>query len=463
MPNSNSFKPVIQVEPRNGVWPDWEGTLLGPVTKRARAGVIGKSSSVPALLGVALSLPLFIAACGGGGGGNAPASTTPITVPPPVPSPSPIIGVTATTVATFDTAWSMDFLTPDRMLVSERGDVAVQQAGKLWIMTTSGDRAQVTGMPENTGIYYVLRSPDYATTGLVYVSYFEPGGPDEPRRGRNAADTQFKPEGLTVMRAQLDASLSSPTLRNVQVIWRQEKIVPIPTGRQISAYMAFSPDGRYLFICGGARDELVGMQDFDNALGKTVRIFPDGTIPPDNPFVSKAGARQDIWTIGHRNVYGMAFSPDGRLWQTEHGPQGGDEVNLIVAGSNYGWPLASNGRNYGAATDDIPDHRPGDGFAAPRYTWDVSRAPAGMFFSRGTRFAAWQGDAIIGGLKSRTLIRLRFANDAVEVAQEIPMGMRIRHVSQAPDGSIWVIEDFPIGPEGGGLGRIMKLDPVFGS
>ena len=418
------------------------------------------------LLSVALALPLLISACGG----DDSASTSVVTLnptqpltptPTPTPTPRPIGSVTATAVATFDTAWSMDFLTNDRIVVTERGDVTVQEAGKLWVMSTSGGRAEVAGMPENTGIYYVLRSPDYATSGLVYISYFEPGGPNEPRRGRNAADMQFKPEALTVLRARLDASLSSPTLRNVQVIWRQEMLVPIPTGRQISAYMAFSPDGRYLFICGGARDEFVGMQALDNAFGKTLRIFPDGTIPTDNPFASTAGARRDIWTIGHRNVYGIAFAPDGRLWQTEHGPEGGDEVNLIAAGSNYGWPLASNGRNYGAQTDDIPDHTPSDGFAAPRFTWTTSRAPAGMFFYRGTQFAAWQGDAIVGGLKSRSLIRLRMSGDTVEVAQEIPMGVRIRHVSLAPDGAIWAIEDFRTGPDGGGPGRIIKLDPVF--
>lgn len=347
--------------------------------------------------------------------------------------------------------------------MSERGDITIQQAGRLWIMTSGGDRVEVTGMPENTGIYYVLRGPDYDSTGLVYISYFEPGPPGTPRVGRNAADTRFRPEGLTVLRARLDPSLISPTLRNVEVIWRQDQIVPIPTGFQIGAYMAFSPDGRYLFIGGGARDEFEGIQSLGNALGKTVRIFPNGGIPPDNPFVSTPGARGDIWTLGHRNVYGIAFAPDGRQWQTEHGPQGGDEVNLIVAGSNYGWPLVSNGNQNNEPSGDIPDHRPGDGFAAPAFTWATAIAPAGMFFYRGTRFAAWQGDAIIGGLRSRSLLRLRFSGENVEVAQEIPMNVRIRHVSQAPDGSIWAIEDFPTGPNGGGTGRILKLDPVFGN
>jgi len=415
----------------------------------------------------ALGLPLLIAACGddqvAATANIVNVQSNPTPSPTPGPMPAPIIGVNATPVATFETAWSMDFLTNDRILISERGDVAAQQAGRLWIMSIGGDRSEVAGMPENTGVYYVLRSPDYATTSLVYISYFEPGELNEPRRGRNAADLRFKPEGLTVLRARLDSSLFSPMLRNVEVIWRQEKIVPIPTGFQIGAYMAFSPDGRHLFIGGGARDEFIGIQDLDNALGKTVRIFPNGSIPPDNPFVSRAGARPDIWTLGHRNVYGIAFAPDGRQWQTEHGPQGGDEVNLIIAGSNYGWPLVSNGRNYGATTDDIPDHSPGDGFDEPAFTWATAVAPAGMFFYRGTRFAAWQGDAIIGGLRSRSLIRLRFSGSAVESVQEIPMSVRIRHVSQAPDGSIWAIEDFPTGPNGGGPGRILKLDPVFGS
>ena len=418
-------------------------------------------------LGVALVLPFLITACGGGqeGSANSNAVSLPLPAPAPTPPPAPrpIVGVSTVPVAAFDTAWAMDFLTENSILVSERGDVTVQEPGRLWIMSTSGERAEVAGMPANTGIYYVLRAPDYATSGMVYISYFEPGGPDEPRRGRNAADTRFKPEGLTVLRARLDATLFSPRLRNIEVIWRQEKIVPIPTGLQIGAYMAFSPDGRYLFICGGARDEFVGMQELDNPLGKTVRIFPDGSIPPDNPFAATPGARRDIWTRGHRNVYGIAFAPDGQQWQTEHGPNGGDEVNLIAAGGDYGWAKASNGRNYGATTDDIPDHTPGDGFVAPRYTWDIAAAPAGMFFYRGTRFVAWQGDAIVGGLRSRSIIVLRFAGDSVAIAQEIPMGVRIRHVSQAPDGSIWAIEDFRTGPNGGGPGRILKLEPVFGS
>lgn len=316
-------------------------------------------------------------------------------------------------------------------------------------------------MPENTGIYYVLRSPDYAASRLVHISYFEPGGPDTPRFGRNAADTRFRPESLAVLRARLDPTLATPSLRNVEVIWRQEPLVPILTGFQIGAYMAFSPDGRYLFICGGARDEFVGMQDPANAFGKTILMFPNGDIPPDNPFALTPGARQDIWSLGHRNVYGIAFAPDGRLWQTEHGPQGGDEINLITRGGNYGWPLVSNGQNYGSQDDDIPNHAPGDGFVAPRFTWNAAPAPAGMFFYSGNRFAAWQGDAIIGGLRSQSLIRLRFSGDDVQIAQEIPLNVRIRHVSQAPDGAIWAIEDFQTGPNGGGPGRILRIEPIF--
>ncbi|PLK22699.1 hypothetical protein C0V72_13625 [Porphyrobacter sp. TH134] len=231
-----------------------------------------------------------------------PACLPPKAVTPgATPAAGSITGVTAVPVATFETAWSMDFLTDDRILIAERGDVAVQQPGQLWVMTTDGTRVKVTGMPPNTGIYYVLRSPDFVTSRRVYISYFEPGGPNEPRRGRNASDTNFRPEGLTVLRAQLDLAANMPTLGNVEVIWRQEQIVPIPTGFQIGAYMAFSPNGRYLFIAGGARDEFEGIQNLDNALGKTVRIFPNGDIPPDNPFAQTPGARGDIWTLGHRN------------------------------------------------------------------------------------------------------------------------------------------------------------------
>ena len=409
------------------------------------------------------SLMGFVIGCGGDDTSDLGSWVSSPPQASPAPVPAPITGVAAVPVATFDTAWAMDFLTNDRAIVSERGDITVQEAGRLWIMSTSGERAEVTGMPENTGIYYVLRSPDYAASRLVYISYLEPGGPDTPRLGRNAADTRFRPESLTVLRARLDPTLTAPSLRNVEVIWRQEPLVPIPTGFQIGAYMAFSPDGQYLFICGGARDEFVGMQDPGNAFGKTIRIFPNGDIPPDNPFALTPGARADIWSLGHRNVYGIAFAPDGRLWQTEHGPQGGDEINLITRGGNYGWPLVSNGQNYGSSVDDIPDHAPGDGFVAPRFTWNQAPAPAGMFFYSGTQFAAWRGDAIIGGLRSRSLIRLRFFGDDVQIAQEIPMNVRIRHVSQAPDGAIWAIEDFKTGPNGGGPGRILRLEPIFES
>ena len=415
------------------------------------------------LLSCVCALSFATAGCGGDDASpSAPPINTPAPAPTPPATPAAIVGIKATPVATFDTAWAMAFLTADRALVSERGDVAAQGPGQLWILDTDGTRAEVGGMPENTGIYHVVRSPDYATSKLVYISYFEPGGPDEPRRGRNAADLRFKPEGLTVLRARLDLDTPNPALASTQVIWRQEKIVPIG-GFQTSGYMAFSPDGRYLFICAGARDEFEGIQSIDNALGKTVRIFPDGSIPSDNPFASTSGARADIWTLGHRNVYGIAFAPDGRQWQTEHGPQGGDEVNLITPGSNYGWPVASNGQNYGAASDDIPDHAPGDGYTAPAYTWYSSIAPAGMFFYEGSPFSSWQGDAIIGGLVSRSILRLTINGDTVSVAQEFPMNARIRYVALGLDGSIWAIEDFPTGPAGGGPGRILKIDPIFES
>lgn len=422
------------------------------VSSRVRAGTFG---AVVALMAATLT------ACGSGdtqgtaGSVGVPSATpTPTPSATPTPAPRQIVGVTRQEITTFDAPWSMDFLPDSRFILSERGDVPTQGAGKLWLVTDTGVRTEITGLPANNGVFDVKIAPDYARSRMVYVSYFEPGGPNEPRVGRNAANLTFTPEGLSVFRATLAGTGSLPKLDNVSVIWRQEKLVPIGLNNQQGGYLTFSPDGRYLYIAAGCRDEFTSIQNLDNALAKIVRIFPDGTIPSDNPFVGTAGARGDIWARGVRNPYGLAFDDAGQLWEHENGPMGGDEFNLVLRGSNYGWPLASNGRSYGATVDDIPDHTPGDGFAAPAYTWYTSVAPSGLIFYHGTQFAAWAGDAIIGTLKGKTLTRLSVKGTTANVVQDIPMGARMRTVREAPDGALWVIEDVP-------SGKIVKLSPTF--
>jgi glucose/arabinose dehydrogenase len=211
-----------------------------------------------------------------------------------------------------------------------------------------------------------------------------------------------------------------------------------------------SPDGRYLFIAAGDRQEFETNQSLSNTLGKTVRIFLDGSIPGNNPFVGTAGARPEIWALGHRNPYGLAFNDAGQLWQNEMGPLGGDELNLITPGSNYGWPNVSYGNHYDGGL--IPKPAAGDGFAMSALFWIPSIAPSGMMFYTGSLFSGWRGDAIISGLQSRGLVRVRIDPGAATEVQRINLDARIRSVVQGPDGAIWVLEDYP-------SGRLLKLTP----
>jgi glucose/arabinose dehydrogenase len=227
--------------------------------------------------------------------------------------------------------------------------------------------------------------------------------------------------------------------------------VSLPGSGEYGAHLVFSPDGQYLFIVAGDRQEFEPAQDLGNTIGKIVRLKADGSIPADNPFVGVAGALPEIWTLGHRNPYGLAFNAAGRLWQHEMGPRGGDEFNLIEPGNNYGWPRVSNGSHYDGG--DIPDHSPGDGFTAPVISWNPVIAPSDMIIYSGYLFSAWRGDAILGGLQYKGLIRVRFDGTSASEVQRILLNARIRAVAQGPDDSIWVLEDKP-------TGRLLKLVPA---
>lgn len=325
----------------------------------------------------------------------------------------------------------MVFLPDGRLLVTEK-------PGTLRIVTDAGVKsAALGGVPavsyaEQGGLLDVALHPNFAANKLVYLSFAEPGTGGA---------------GLAVARGTLTEDASGARLTGTTVIWRQTPKVS-DTG-QYGGRMAFAPDGK-LFVTAGDRRAISRVQDMTTTIGKIVRLNDDGTPAAGNPFASTAGARPEIWTLGHRNPYGLAFDAAGRLWEHEMGPQGGDEFNLIVAGQNYGWPNVSNGQNYDGS--NIPDHAPGDGYAAPFVSWTPVIAPGGMILYSGSLFGAWQGDAIIAGMVSRGLVRVRYTATSAAEAQRIPLGQRIREVEQGPDGAIWVLED-------ASNGRLLKLIP----
>ncbi|WP_374145709.1 PQQ-dependent sugar dehydrogenase [Sphingomonas sp. 28-63-12] len=400
---------------------------------------------------------LVLASCSGGGssgsGGVAVVPSAPTPSPTPTPTPTPITAVNAQAVATFVAPWSMAFLPDGRILVTERPPTATVanpvESGRLHIVTQAGVvSAPLTGLPDNVGLLDVVLDPAYGSNRTIYISFME-RDPAAARFGRNASDATVDPAGLAVARVVLSSAANDVV--SATVIWRQfPKVVAFAGSGEPGGRMAFSPDGNYLFIAAGDRQEFEPVQSLDNTLGKIVRIFPDGRIPTDNPFVGRAGAKPEIWTLGHRNPYGLAFNASGQLWENEHGPKGGDEFNLIKPGANYGWPNVSYGDNYDGGL--IPKPAPGDGFAMSALFWTPSVAPSGLIFYSGSLFADWRGDAIVSGLQSKGLIRVRTSGEAAAEVQRLDLGARIRSIVQGPDGSLWVLEDQP-------TGRLLKLTP----
>lgn len=346
-------------------------------------------------------------------------------------APNPSKPFVATTVATFDSPWAIAFLDDGRMLVTEK-------AGRLFLVTQAGAKTPVGGVPDvsnsgQNGLLDVAVSPHFAQDHSVYLTYAEPGAGGS---------------GLALARAQLAQSGKETQLARLQVIWRQ---MPRGYGGQPGGIIAFSPDGRYLFLSSGDRMRPETAQDPDQALGKVLRLNLDGTTPGDNPHAAQGGVRAQTWTLGHRNPYGLAFAPDGRLWLDEMGPKGGDELNLLLPGRNYGWPIVSNGDNYNGTP--IPRHSTHPEFEAPIVYWTPVIAPAGLAFYTRDLFPAWKGSAFIGALREDALVRIAFdANGGAREADRWDMGHRIRGVAVAPDGALWLIED-------GSGGRLLRLTP----
>ena len=335
---------------------------------------------------------------------------------------------TATPVATFDEPWAMTFLPDGRLLVTEK-------AGRLLIVTSDGKKsAPLSGVPKvhyagQAGLMDVALHPDFANNRIVYLSYSEPG------------------EGGASGTALARATLTETALENLQVIWRQE---PKVTGNgHYSGRIAFSPDG-YMFVTSGDRQKMEPAQDMNQNLGKVVRLTDTGMIPSTNPYYDQGRIKAQIWSLGHRNLLGIAFDKAGNLWTHEMGPRGGDEFNLVRKGENYGWPKVSEGRHYGGTP--IPAHSTDPKFIPPKVSWTPVISPAGLIIYSGDLFPEWKGSALIGGLSSEALVRVAIDGQSAREAERFEMGRRIREVEQGPDGAVWLLED-----DAGG--RLLKLTP----
>lgn len=364
----------------------------------------------------------------------------------------PNVPFTLTQVASFDLPWRIAFLPDGRMLVTEK-------VGRVQLVTPQGVKTEVQGVPPSyyqgqNGMLGVYLSPHYANDHNVYLTYVEPGGYGG---------------GLALGRGQLVLNGDRAALEGFKVLWRQ---VPPGRGGQAGAQIAFSPDGQSLFLTVGDRQRMTPAQDPDQPVGKILRLTLDGKPAPGNPMAGRTGARSiplidppadteaaksapvistytfpnanltpaETWTTGHRTPYGLAFAPDGRLWEVEHGARGGDELNLIEPGKNYGWPLVGYGRNYDGVPIPSPDTR--SDLAKPVVYWDPVIAPGNIMFYRGSAFPEWTGSALITGLVGRGLVRVTFdAKGGATAVQRWDVGKRLRDIEEAPDGSLWVLED----------------------
>ena len=340
-------------------------------------------------------------------------------------------------VASFSTPWAMDFL-PGSGVALTKMALLTEREGKLWLVDTqTGAKQEVAGVPKvkvagQGGLGDVVVHPGFAGNQRIYLSFVEAGD-----GGTSGAALGY---------GRLVLGQGQPRIEGFRVIWRQQP--KVDGDGHFSHRIAFGPDG-LLYLTSGERQKFDPAQDMGGNLGKVLRLTDEGPPAPGNPWASRGGIATQFWSIGHRNLLGIAFAPDGRLWQTEMGPKGGDEVNLILPGRNYGWPKASNGSHYSG--QDIPDHKPGDGFEAPKVWWNPSISPGGLLIYTGDKFPDWKGDALIPALSGEALIRVDIDGEKATKTDRWDMGERIRAVDQGPDGSVYLIED---------EGRLLRLDPA---
>ncbi len=356
-----------------------------------------------------------------------------------------------TRVATFNLPWRLAFLPDGRMLITEK-------IGPIWLVTQKGEKMLVANSPPvlaqgQGGMLGVFLSPHYAEDHFVYLTYAEPGDGGS---------------SLALARAKLMLAADSARLDDLKVIWRDGER---GRGGQFGAQIAFSSDGKYLFLTVGDRQRMTPAQDSNQPLGKILRLTLDGKPAPGNPMAGKVGAATvpvidpprdtekaktapvirtysfpgpnltpaETWTSGHRTPYGLAFAPDGRLWEAEMGPRGGDELNLIEPGKNYGWPLVSYALNYDGVPIPSPDTRPD--LAKPVLYWTPVVDMGNLIFYDGDMFPKWKGSALMSGLGSKTLSRIIITGANAKGAERWEVGRRIRDVETGPDGALWMLED----------------------
>jgi glucose/arabinose dehydrogenase len=368
--------------------------------------------------------------------------------------PEATLPFTMTQVATFKLPWRITFLPDGRMIVTEK-------VGPVWLVTQQGEKTPIDNPPAvlyggQGGMFGVFLSPHYATDHNVYITYAEPG-------------TEPGMSGLALARAKLTIGEGKASFDGLQVLWRD---MPKGRGGQFGAQIAFSPDGQYLFLSVGDRQRMAPAQDPDTEVGKILRLTLDGKPAPGNPHAGKLGgptrplinppadtekaktapvlstytvegpnlAPSETWTSGHRTPYGLAFAPDGRLWEAEHGPRGGDELNLIEPGKNYGWPLASYAVNYNGVPIPSPDTR--SDLQKPVIYWTPIIAPGNLMFYKGAMFPQWNGSALLSGIATQSINRITFDDKGgAKPAERWMVGHRMRDVEVAPDGALWMLED----------------------
>lgn len=338
----------------------------------------------------------------------------------------------AQSIATFSQGWALAFLPDGHMLVTEKH-------GAMFLVDQKGQKTAIANLPKvfaqgQTGLHDVAVAPDFSKSHRVYFTFVE--------NGQNASHLVLTTAILT---KHGNGSLS---LEDQKKIWQQ---TPDSSGGHPGGMIAFDPKGQYLFLSVGERMQGEPAQNLNNGRGKILRLHLDGSIPKDNPYIDQGQVAAAVWTLGHRNPYGLAFRQNGELWQHEMGPKGGDEFNLIKRAQNYGWPVVSNGSQYSGVA--IPNHDTRPDFIPPMLYWTPVISPAGLSFYNGKLFKDWQDTAFIGGLSSQSLIHIAFdANNHPYEAARWNMGARIRDVAVAPDGALWLLED-------GSKGNLLRLTP----
>lgn len=326
-----------------------------------------------------------------------------------------------TSIAQFNEPWAMTGLKDGRLLVTEK-------KGKLQLFDPkTRQKIEVKGIPKvayggQGGLGDIALHPQFEQNHIIYLSYAEAG------QGGY---------GAVVAHGELDLSnVQKPHVKNLKTIWKQ--VPKVPGQGHYAHRLLFGSDGK-LWISSGERQKFDPAQNMQSNLGKILRLNEDGTPATGNPFSDQGEIAKQVWSLGHRNPLGIAFDARGKLWVVEMGPKGGDELNLIVKGENYGYPLVSNGDHYDGR--DIPDHHTRPEFKAPEISWTPVISPSSLIFYNGSQFPAWKNKALIGGLSSKTIVVVDTAMKPVTEVQRVDMKQRIRDLLQAPDGSIWVLED----------------------